>query len=288
MAESEESITLSVCYTIGNILGGDNQELMPLFEESSLMPVRWKSDSEETSQSIRLLLLESLFGENLDFVRRIADNAGNVTYLYGYGKKTFTYQSDGVLEYKNEAADATAGGFYKDLETALSFAAVNGLWDGAEASGLRLTLRNAEVISNGKQEGYRFGFGAHIAEHPLYYEAGLPLIVEVLDGQVSYLRSDMIAVERMPAHGQEKPVQDPANVIARNYNHIYNVSTGNVLSVNQDIAFQYVVSSVRDVRVGLVRLLNNEWLQPAWILETRGGQRFYFSLYEAIPIGTGK
>jgi hypothetical protein len=122
-------------------------------------------------------------------------------------------------------------------------------------------------------------------DHPVFYEGGAPIEIEVLDGQISYYRRDVISVDADGAAGEPRPAQDPANVIARNYNHIYNVMTGNLLSVNEESAFEYVAAAVREMRMGLVRISNDDRLQPAWVLETADGHVFYFSLYEAIPIG---
>ena len=64
--------------------------------------------------------------------------------------------------------------------------------------------------------------------------------------------------------------------------------TGNMLAVNEESAFEYVAQAVEDIRMGLVRIANDDRLRPAWILATESGQVFYFSLYEATPIGMGK
>lgn len=285
MTEGMDLTELTAYYTVGNILGGDNDRLIPLTAQSDLVPLRWREESEAVSQSVRQALAEALFGENLDFVRRITDNFGNVTYMYGYGQKTFTQQVDGVLEYKNETSDEANGGFFGDLETALAFMAAHGTWDGADERELRFFLTNVQAVSAGRQEGYRFWFGSKIMDQSLFYENSSPLQIEVLDGQISYYRRDLISVESNGRTGGLRSAQDPANVIARNYNHIYNVMTGNLLSVNEESAFEYVADAVREIRMGLVRIANDDWLQPAWVLETTGGQMFYFSLYEAIPIG---
>ncbi len=288
MLEGEDLQSLTACYTVGNILGGDNPSLIPLSEESGLAPLRWQQETEEASQDLRQALAESLFGENFDFVRRITDNFGNVTYMYGYGQKTFTQGVDGVLEYKSETPEGTAGGFFRDLETALSFVASHGTWEGLDGQAAGFFLADAQALSSNKREGHRFLFGLRIEGQPIYYESGVPIQIDVLDGQISYYRRDVIFAEAGPQPPVPGPTQDPANVIARNYNHIYNVMTGNVLSVNEESAFQYVAAAVRDIRQGLVRIPNDDRLQPAWILVMESGQKFYFSLYEAIPIGMSK
>jgi hypothetical protein len=193
-----------------------------------------------------------------------------------------------VLEYKNETPEAAAGGFFGDLETALAFVAAHGTWGSLDGEEIGFYLSDAQPVSAGKREGHRFQFGAWIDGRSLYYEDGVPIEIEVLDGQISYYRRDVISVDGNVRRPGLRPAQDPANVIARNYNHIYNVMTGNVLSVNEESAFQYVALAVREIRTGLVRIANDERLQPAWILGMENGQKFYFSLYEAIPIGMTK
>ncbi|NCB42079.1 MAG: hypothetical protein EOM59_05615 [Clostridia bacterium] len=279
----------TVYYRVGSIFGGENDSLIPLILTSKLLPIYYKEESEEASKSVRKALAESLFGENFDFVRRITDNFGNVTYMYGYGQKTLTNYIDGVLEYKSEVLSGTRGGFYGDLETALSFVATHGTWDSLDGQDIEFYLVDAKEISEDKKSGYEFSFGTFVFGEKVFYEKGFPIEVKILDGQVAYYKRNVISIYDGQGFRENSIIaQDPANVIAQNYNYIYNVMTNNALAVNEDKAFEYVAASVSSVETGLVRIENDSSLQPAWIIHTDQGSSFYFSLYEARPIGLKK
>lgn len=276
-------------YRVGTIFGGGNDTLIPLVFPSRLSKIYYKEESEEASESVKKALAESLFGENFDFVRRITDNFGNITYMYGYGQKTFTSYVDGVLEYKNEVLPGSSNGFFGDLEVSLSFVATHGTWDSLDGQKLEFYLADARKITEEKKTGYQFSFGAFIMGEKVFYEDGFPIEVKILDGQVSYYKRNVISV--YPSQNfNETPVmaQDPANVVAQNYNHIYNVMTNNTIAANEETAFEYVANSISSVEAGLARIENESSLQPAWIIRMANGSSFYFSLYEARPIGLRK
>lgn len=276
-------------YRSGTIFGGENDTLIPLVFSSRLSEIYYKEESEEASESVKKALAESLFGENFDFVRRITDNFGNITYMYGYGQKTFTSYVDGIWEYKNEVLPGTSNGFFGDLETSLSFVATHGTWDSLDGQKLEFYLADARKITDEKKTGYQFSFDAFIMGEKVFYEDGFPIDIRILDGQVAYYKRNVISV--YPSQDfNENPVtaQDPANVVAQNYNYIYNVMTDNTLSVSEEEMFEYVAGSIASVKTGLARIKNDNVLQPAWIIHMNNGSSFYFSLYEAEPIGLRK
>ena len=276
-------------YRIGTIFGGDNDALIPLVLTSNLSKIRYKEESDEDSESVKKALAESLFGENFDFVRRITDNFGNITYMYGYGQKTFTSYVDGVLEYKNEVVPGSGNGFFGDLEVALSFVATHGTWDSLDGQNLEFYLVDAKEISDEKRTGYQFSFGAIIMGEKVFYEDGFPIEVRILDGQVAYYKRNVISIYKEQIFdGNSTLAQDPANVIAQNYNYIYNMMTNSVSDVNEETMFEYVANSVTSVEAGLARIENERNLQPAWVIHMDNGSSFYFSLYEARPIGLRK
>jgi len=65
---------------------------------------------------------EKIFGDTLDFVRKITDDEGNETYMYGYGQKRLSMFAGGGFEYKEDINGNNSPDFYKDIETALRFA----------------------------------------------------------------------------------------------------------------------------------------------------------------------
>jgi hypothetical protein len=273
-------------YTVGNILGGQNPALIPLTTDNSLSSVRYDKESQEASEEIKQALAESLFGENFDFVRRITDSFGNVTYMYGYGQKTFSTSVDGVFEYKNETLEGNSAGFFADLQTALTFVAMHGGWDSPDGQQAVFYLKNAQGIADGKKEGYRFSFSIELWGEEVFYESGFSIEIDVLAGQISYYKRDVFSVDD-DYKTSFRPAQDPANVIAQNYSYIYSNMDSNVFSVNEE-AFDAVASRISSVQTGFVRIQSDRVLRPVWIIQMNNGQRFYFSLYEATPIVQSK
>lgn len=66
-------------------------------------------------------MAEGIFGDTLDFVRKISDGFGNDTYMYGYGQKRLSVYANGELEFKQDISGVNAPNFYSDLETVLRF-----------------------------------------------------------------------------------------------------------------------------------------------------------------------
>ncbi len=64
---------------------------------------------------------ERIFGDTLDFVRKITDGQGNETYMYGYGQKRLSINESSGFEYKCDITGTNTPDFYTDLEVALKF-----------------------------------------------------------------------------------------------------------------------------------------------------------------------
>ncbi len=64
-------------------------------------------------------MAEGIFGDTLDFVRKISDGFGNETYMYGYGQKRLSIYTNGEIEFKRDISGVNTPDFYKDLEVAL-------------------------------------------------------------------------------------------------------------------------------------------------------------------------
>ncbi|MDO5441391.1 MAG: hypothetical protein Q4F55_02410 [Bacillota bacterium] len=117
-------------------------------------------------------LAENIFGETFDFIRKITDNIGNETYMYGYGEKRLTVYVNGDFEFKEDVASAGESNFYKDLETALLFDAKAIDFDGAE-----FKLTNVKLMGS---DNYYYQF---------QLENGCYRITnEVMNSKVSYFR----------------------------------------------------------------------------------------------------
>ena len=264
-----------VLYPAGEILGGDSMALLPLSEESILDTGVYSC---ETDEAERLRMAEYIFGDTFDFVRRISDSFGNITYMYGYGQKTFSVYTDGSCEYRAEPAQGESGGFLSDLQTALDFAAGCGGWD----DGLRLA--SVTKRGSGRDAEYSLGFIQTADGLPICSEDHYAVEISVTSGQITrYYRR---LAELSPGKSAEtRSAADPANVLASNCNHIYNISKGSMLTMDSEEALEYVSNSVSSICSGYFLSEKDETLVPCWMVRTDEGSRFYFDLYSARPLG---
>ena len=116
-------------------------------------------------------IAEHIFGDTFDFVRKIKDNFGNETYMYGYGQKRFSIDTDGTMEYKIETANVNVANFYSDLDTALAFLSNT---VGLEEHSFK--LKSAELIADGASNYYRF----------IFSDGTYSVSIDVFASQVSY------------------------------------------------------------------------------------------------------
>ncbi len=112
----------------------------------NLLPTvtKYELDSED--------IAENIFSDTFDFVRKITDSFGNETFMYGYGQKRLTINTDGSIEFK-EDIEKTEANFYSDLQTALSFIENTiGLED------RNFKIKKVELIKDNDNSYYKFIF----------------------------------------------------------------------------------------------------------------------------------
>ncbi|MBQ2095844.1 MAG: hypothetical protein II474_08060, partial [Firmicutes bacterium] len=76
---------------------------------------------------------------------------------------------------------------------------------------------------------------------------------------------------------------DAANVLAGNCHLIHSVLGGNVLAASSDEEFAFVADRFRDASAGYI--VTEDSLTPAWVITMEGGTKFFFGLYDAVPLG---
>ena len=172
----------------------------PIIEKK---PHFYESTLAFTDENIRENEVDSFakgfFGDGFDFVRRVEDSQGTLTYMYGYNKKVLTVTKSGSIEYKEELEPAEiAQGFYASLGTALQFATLHGGWYDYASP----VLAKAESITNEHRQGYRFTMDFRIGEETL--PNTWRITAEVYDGQVTYYKRNIItAMNRTEETGKE-------------------------------------------------------------------------------------
>ena len=264
--------SFGIRYYAGDILGGSSSALIPLAAESSLESLGFEADGQDRRE-----MAEAIFGDTFDFVRRITDSFGNITYMYGYGQKTLTSSVSGRFEYQAEVGAVEPLGFFKEMEAALDFAESFG------GLNVPLVLSNAERIG-GRSQSYVFEFSQKINGVRVCSENGPALTVEICGGQVT--KANRFSADVQPASSGAEPsaAAEPANVLANNCNHIYNISTNSMLAVDQAQAYSYVADSIKYLSLGYFESEASGMLVPCWVAATDTAQ-FYFDLYTAAPLG---
>ncbi|MBR0139579.1 MAG: hypothetical protein IJM17_04755 [Firmicutes bacterium] len=270
-------------YIASEILGGSGRALIPLALESTAMAVRCEDEISSKGEVIRDRMASSIFGSTFDFVRRITDSYGNVTYMYGYGEKTFYASVDGSFAYNTEASESSSTGVFDDMETAVRFMArLGGL---GEDSGMGLVLERYSESGSGRNRRRTFEFCQTLEGVRIEGEKGPAVSVTLTGGVVTEAIRNMSFASKPQQAEEAVFAADGANVIASNANHIYNILSNNTLAVASDEAFARASEDAVTLAPGYFASPKDGELKPCWILTAKGGTRFFFDLYSAAPLG---
>lgn len=292
MIDSIEAGDYNSYYPISTILGVGKDTLIPPADVSTLQNFSFKHEFYSYQTDKINAVVKNFFGGNFDFVRRITEEDGTTIYMYGYGQNVLIVNTDGSFEYKEEKNGETSDpGFAKAMENASAFITAHGSWESIDGTKMRPYLKDV-ILNPDKEEGYRFVFGMEIDGTPLYYEKGDPIVVDVISGQVTYYKRQMIDFNRedltATSGNSADAVYSPANLLAENYTNIYNqlVKTGAAApSTDVNAMFGTVASQINGMQIGYVKPADTESteIRPAWIVSMDGMDAF-FDLYTAEPI----
>ena len=283
MTKEYAALSETPYYLAGAVLGGKSRALIPLESSSSLAIMDYENEYEYGGREMRIEMAEAVFGQNFDFVRRITDSFGNITYMYGYGQKVFTANADGSFAYTSEKLNTYSKGFFADLKLAVEFAASVGGWayDGGRSA---LVLREYKNEGNGRASNRVFCFSQYIGGHEICMENGYALTVCVESGQVTSLNRNVIIISNSGTSSANNDVADAPNVIAQNCNHIFNIINNNTLAAATDEAYNFASDAINSLSMAFYRENGSSILTPCWKVET-DGVRFYFDLKTAYPLG---
>ena len=282
-------------FTLGNYMGGEinNNTLWPISFESNLYDIEYSREDFPGQPERVNDIVRSFFSDSFDFVRRIADENGTVIYMYGYGRIVVVAHNNGVLEYmREEDGRAVQPRYLEAFETANAFIAAHGGF--SAISGMTFEPYIKEVIVNPEDKrGYRFIFGIKASGGRVYYQTGAPMIVDVLDGRVSYFKRQLINIspnETRTAESDSRQVFLPViNLIAFNTEYIgaalVQTQTINAEDIFSDTLLEVILEKVERLDSGYIKINADEHtLQAAWIV-TIGGLEFYFGLDDGEPLG---
>ena len=232
--DAGEGETLS--RTVSAVFGESNPALLPTAYAGVLRNAAVEKEFHEAKRDTEAdRFARTFFDNSLDFVRRVEDSKGLLTYIYNYTQKVLTVTADGIAEYKEEIAESTVTqGFYASLGTALSFVAEHGGWyptltvDGeTSADGFVPYLLSASEIASGHRSGYRFAFGFRAGREILCAGDEAAITVDVYDGQVTYYRRAMFTTVALKGVSDPEAVAClPAEALANNRDWAYETLAG--------------------------------------------------------------
>ncbi|NLP31129.1 MAG: hypothetical protein GX363_08380 [Clostridiales bacterium] len=278
-------------YTIGTLVGTDNQTVLPLNLISNLTDITYSIEIDTRESDYIREFAQSFFGESLDFVRRIEESKGNIIYMYGYSDKTLTITPNNGIEYKEKEGSAGSEvGYLKALEIALEYVGTHGGWDSYSGSDLTPYVKSVSRIEGDNNKGYRFIFGMELDQKNIYYESNEAIVIDVLGDKVINYTRNLIEVDPIEITA-EREAFSAVNMIARNYKYIYRVllEEGYSFEINGDEEmFERVSNMIKSIEEGYFKPQNESVeemkLIPAWIVKV-DDILLYFDLYNALPLG---
>lgn len=281
LSQSEDELYFSIDTYLGE--SASNGTLVPTELNAELKDFAIKRDFDIKNHEEINRLAKRFFSESFDFVREIEEESGRTVYMYGYGQRILIADVDGTLEYKRQANEnASSVSFLQAFETARTFIKAQGGF--ATLSGYRLQpyIRSTEYNfdDNG---GSRFVFGLKCGDYPLLSVDNDALTIEVSKGQVTYFKRSFVSFDAESAIARPAEAMDAINVIAKNYNEIYNIMIRNNLvkeaAFDADAEFNVVTDTITDIAYGYVYDGDNI-ARSAWLITCANGRLdVYFSLY---------
>ncbi len=158
---NEKVQEMPIYYTMGEYMGEqvENDVMMPLSLTASIKETKTHSEI-DMSQSERITeLARAFFGNSFDFVRKMDQLEGRVTYMYGYAETVLILDKDGTMEYKSVSDSNASVNYFTALDTALNFLESHSPSRENETElPLRFYVKDARAFEDGAR-GYRFEFG---------------------------------------------------------------------------------------------------------------------------------
>ena len=296
------NVDIATYYTLQTFLGEEskNQTLIPVDMPRGLVPIPYQLDLGSQEEMVTAEMAKDYFGETFDFVRKIEEANGTTIYMYGYGQKVLIINpNDGSVEYKEDIKlpEMSQVSVFEALQSALNFISSHGGFETMQGQNIKPYLESVSPIDD-KKGGYRFVFALGINGNKVFYGSQMPMIVEVVDGQVSYFRRELINVNDVDLSVAKEVDLTAINMLAMNYTYIASAlaeegiienTHGNTL-LFEDVADKidhlttgYYKSDITVGDDGIVKSQNGQ-LIPVWIVEA-DGILFYFDLYTGAPVG---
>lgn len=296
------NVDISTYYTLRTFLGeeSNNQTLIPVDMPHGLVPIPYNLDLGSKEEVATADMAKDYFGETFDFVRKIEEANGTTIYMYGYGQKVLIINpNDGSIEYKEDikVPEMSQVSLFEALQNALNFISSHGGFETMQGQNIKTYLESVSPIDD-KKGGYRFVFALGIDGNKIFYGNHMPIIVEVVDGQVAYFRRQLININDADLSNPKDVDLTAINMLAMNYPYIASaLAEEGIIEKEQGAAllFEDVADKIdhlttgyykSDIAIGedgIVKTQSGQ-LIPAWIVDV-DGILFYFDLYTGAPVG---
>ncbi len=302
--EQQEATTY---YPLKTVLGegSTNDTLVPFELPPAIMPAEYKKESEIGEIENNSAMAQTYFGETFDFVRKVEESNGTTIYMYGYGQKVLIINpNDGSIEYKEEVKsdNPEQKSMFEALDTALDFVGAHKGFKTIAGQEIKPYLESESPIGDEKNS-YRFVFSFMVGKNKLFYEEKMPIIIEVVDGQVSYFRREFINFdENQVQRKSNKEGISAINMLTMNYEYMKEALTKAGLIDKEeakDISFEDIANKIDNLYTGYLKpavegsaddstnTAKKLQLVPVWVVEVND-ILLYFDLYDGLPEGYAK
>lgn len=280
-------------YPISMYFGTKNVSLAPFQTDLSLPSLSSPRNTADQTENYEKDLAETFFGESLDFIRKIVDDNGTITYMYGYGQKMLTIRQNGIFEYQETPSyNEVFLNFDEALSLASSFIAHHGSWSDYEGNPLNLLLNSSASSENAKTSVYRFTFGTQYNNYPVYGGQESRIVIEITGNRITHYSRDIGLSEPVPiADASESSAENAtvADILSYNYQNIATILLDNNVITPGDGTedlFDIVVSGISSIDIGyFAHTANTQKIYtPAWVIHFSGFHLFY-DLYSGQYIG---
>lgn len=289
-------------YTLKTFLGenSNNNTLIPVEFPQTILPIDYSKDINTTQNNTIGGMAQNYFGKTFDFVRKIEESNGTTIYMYGYGQKVLIINpNEDYIEYKAEIKSNASEpkSMFESLDAALIFIGKHGGFETLAGQNIEPYLKSVSYIDD-KKDSYRFVFSFMVGKNKLFYEDQMPIIIDVVDGHISYFRRELINFNENQVEKRSDEIGISAiNMLATNYQYMKDtLLTLEVLDKEKtkNISFENLADKIDNLYIGYLKpirkLKNNELsdnkkqLIPVWVVEVNG-TILYFDLYSGKPSG---
>ncbi|MHC1723419.1 MAG: two-component system activity regulator YycH [Aminipila sp.] len=302
-----EQQEVATYYPLKTVLGEEstNDTLVPFELPPAIIPIDYKKDVEIGQKENTSDIAQKYFGETFDFVRKVEESKGTTIYMYGYGQKVLIINpNEGSIEYKEEVKteNPEQASMFDSLDTALTFVASHGEFKTIAGQEIKPCLESASTIDD-KKNSYRFVLSFMIGKNKLFYEDKMPIIIEVVDGQVSYFRREFINFdENQVDKRSNKEGISAINMLTMNYEYMREALTKAGFidkEESKNISFENLANKIDNMYTGYLKATvepsvdetvdtqKNLELVPVWVVEVND-TLLYFDLYDGQPKGSSK